>query len=125
MKIFTLFFCVFQLTIWNVVAQTGNVGIGTTSPTAKLTVNGGLAVIPTSLAAAATITVPTNTSTVYITNVAGVQANAVSATSPVEGQVLTIINLDDNVAIFNSTSIAPTTGVGIFQYVNAGWRTIN
>ncbi len=124
MKNSLLFILSVILTV-NSYAQTGNVGIGTTSPTAKLTVNGGLAVIPTSLAAAATITVPTNTSTVYITNVAGVQANAVSATSPVEGQVLTIINLDDNVAIFNSTSIAPTTGVGIFQYVNAGWRTIS
>ncbi len=43
------------------IAQTGNVGIGTTSPTAKLTVNGGLAVIPTSLVATAAITVPANT----------------------------------------------------------------
>ncbi len=101
----------------------GDVGIGNNAPTIKLHVNGGLATTPSTAAAAAAITVPSNVSSFYITNVAAGSTSVLTqpATS-VEGQYLTIVNLDDNAATFAGASIPATTGVGEFQYINTAWR---
>lgn len=101
-----------------------NIGIGTILPETKLSVNGGISLMPNTGAAAATITVPDNVSVFRISNVAGTQANALTVVSPKEGQYLTIYNEDNNAATFAGTTISATIGVATFVYINGGWRTV-
>jgi hypothetical protein len=104
----------------------GNVGIGNTSPGTSLVVDGGFSVTPAgSITAGATITIPANVSVVRILNDGAITANAASATAPVNGQRLTIYNNDPEAVTFAGASIAPTTGIAEFQYINAGWRTLS
>ncbi|MFN0203106.1 MAG: tail fiber domain-containing protein [Bacteroidia bacterium] len=101
-----------------------NIGIGTISPETKLSVNGGISLMPNTGAAAALITIPDNVSVFRVSNVAGTQANALTLVSPKEGQYLTIYNEDNNAASFSGTTISSTIGVATFVYINGGWRTI-
>ncbi|MCS6935934.1 MAG: hypothetical protein NZM35_12425, partial [Chitinophagales bacterium] len=68
------------------IAQTDNVGVGTNTPTTRLTVNGAISSIPSSAPAAASVTIPANVSIFRLTAVAGTQANALTSASPQEGQ---------------------------------------
>ncbi len=99
-----------------------NVGIGTTLPEVRLDINGGVASKPASAAAAASITIPDNISTFYITNVAGAQANnLVGPTTASQGQLLIINNKDDNLATFAGLyQIRPNT-TSAFIYLGSQW----
>ncbi len=99
-----------------------NVGIGTTVPEVRLDINGGVASKPANAPAAASITVPDNISTFYITNVAGAQANNLVGPALVsEGQLLIINNKDDNTATFAGTyQIRPNTS-SAFIYLGGQW----
>ncbi len=99
-----------------------NVGIGTALPEVRLDINGGVASKPASAAAAASITIPNNISTFYITNVTGVQANnLVGPATPSEGQLLIINNKDDNLATFAGLyQIRPNT-TSSFIYLGGQW----
>lgn len=114
----SIFLALFAIS--NVEAQ--NVGIGTALPEVRLDINGGVASKPSNAAAAATIAIPDNVSTFYITNVAGAQANAISApTTASEGQLLIINNKDDNTATFAGLyQIRPNTS-SAFIYLGGSW----
>lgn len=99
-----------------------NVGIGTNNPQTKLQVVGAISSTPSSLPAAASVSIPSNTSVFLLTAVGGTQANAIGMSGPQEGQYLTIYNADDDVATFAGQTIAATGGVASFNYVNGGWR---
>jgi hypothetical protein len=109
----------------------GYLGIGGT-PLTSLDVNGAISARFSNAAAAATITIPTNVTLFRITATAGVQANAVSETAPQDGQILVIINEDDNAATLTPGSYAISAlasgipGVGTFVYSStaAAWRQI-
>ncbi|MDW8420161.1 MAG: hypothetical protein RML37_12195, partial [Chitinophagales bacterium] len=106
----------------SLIAQTDNVGVGTNTPTTRLTVNGAISSIPSSAPAAASVTIPANVSIFRLTVVAGTQANALTSASPQEGQYLTIYNQDNDPATFAGHTIAATNGVGTFVYLNGAWR---
>ncbi|MBI4646275.1 MAG: hypothetical protein HY738_06680, partial [Bacteroidia bacterium] len=74
--------------------------------------------------AAAAVVIPDNVSLFRLNNQAGAQANALSVTTPQEGQFLTIINLDNNQATFAGFTI-PAAGTGSFVYENTAWRNIS
>lgn len=102
-----------------------NVGIGTAAPGAKLTVNGAVASTPQSGNAGATIVIPANVTIFRITDDGASAANAVTATSPVDGQFLTIYNTDAQAATFSGQTIAASGGVMSFQYISSGWRLVS
>ena len=100
-----------------------NVGIGTSTPQVKLHVSGAWASIPGTLPAAAAPAIPSNTTHLRLTAVAGVQANALLApASATEGQLLTIANEDADPAFFAGVAIPASTGIAQFVYLNGGWR---
>lgn len=120
-RIFTLFAA--WLFLSAAIAQ--NVGVGTTTPGAKLTVNGAVASTPQSGPAGATITIPANVTIYTITDDGASAANAASATGPVDGQFLTIYNTDGQAVTFAGQTIAASGGVMSFQYIASGWRLIS
>lgn len=100
-----------------------NVGIGTSTPQARLHVGGAWASIPGTVAAAAAPVVPVNTSHLRLTAVAGVQANAlVAPASATEGQLLVISNEDGDAAFFSGVAIPASTGIAQFIYLNGAWK---
>lgn len=111
-----------------------NVGVNTATPAEKLHINGtvrtdsALVINPaTALGPGAAPAVPDRVSTISISNNATPgDANAlVAPANPIEGQLLTIMNLDDDPASFSGTSIAASSGVGVFQYVTGAWRLLS
>ena len=103
-----------------------NVGIGTTSPTTKLHVAGAIASTPNTDVAAATVSIPNNTTIFRLSATAGVQANALSMSgTPTEGQLLTIYNQDGDPATFAGYTIPATSGVVTVEYINTGWRLVS
>ncbi len=120
-RIFTLFAACLSLSA--AIAQ--NVGVGTTSPGAKLTVNGAVASTPQSGPAGATITIPANVTIYTVTDDGASAANAATATGPVDGQFLTIYNTDAQAVTFAGQTIAASGGVMSFQYIASGWRLVS
>ncbi len=98
-----------------------NVGIGTNAPQTKLQVVGAISSVPVSAAAAATVTIPDNTSVFRLTAVSGAQVNVLSMTTPHEGQYLIIYNQDDDNAGFAGQTI-PGNASASFSYINTAWR---
>jgi Chaperone of endosialidase len=115
----------FVLCFVTTIGTAQNVGIGTSTPGAKFTVNGAWASLPSTVAAAAAPTVPVNVTHLIISALAGAQANALVAPATAqEGQVLTILNQDNNPATFVATTIPATNGTGTFVYLSGAWRPI-
>ncbi|MFN8300651.1 MAG: hypothetical protein U0T75_16230 [Chitinophagales bacterium] len=111
------------LAVSSIFAQ--NVGIGTNTPNTKLEVAGAISATPSSLAAAASVTIPDNVSIFRLTLTAGGGTTALTLISPKEGQYLTIYNQDDNIATFASQTIAASGGVASFNYINGNWRLVS
>jgi hypothetical protein len=109
------------------ITNAGLVGIGTV-PLTSLDVNGAFSERFSTAAAAAAVVIATNAGLFRLSATAGVQANALSSTTPQDGQFLTIINEDDNAATFAGFSIPAiaggVAGVGTFVYSGTGavWR---
>lgn len=100
-----------------------NVGIGTSTPLARLHVNGAWASTPSALAAAAAPVIPANISHLRLTATAGIQANAlVAPAGAAEGQLLIVYNEDGDPCFFAGAGIPATTGVGQFIYLNGSWH---
>ncbi len=107
-----------------------NVGIGTNTPQTKLDINGALSARVSSLAAAASVTIPDNVTLFRLTKTAGGSNTALAVTTPKDGQFLTVINEDDNTATLNGYTIlagtAANPAVANFIYVgtgaNPGWK---
>ena len=110
------------IVIMSMDAFSQNVGIGTNTPQTKLQVEGAISSTPSSLPAAAAITIPDNTSVFLLTAVGGTQANALTMSTPHEGQYLTIYNADNDNATFAGQTIAATGGVASFNYISSAWR---
>lgn len=125
-------FLVLASLFWGVnMAQAQNVGVGTTSPKARLHVAGNvktdssLIVTPTAKAAAAAISISNNTGYVNITNTSGVQANAITMSGTAHaGQILVIMNNDDDNASFAGESI-PAGNLVMFTYTGSAWKTLS
>lgn len=105
-------------------AQNNNVGIGTTNPTTKLTVNGALSLLPSFHVADASILIPDDVSEFKITFLAGFQQNALTVGQAYEGQLLVILNGDDNPAFFSSYPILANGGVGAFVHIAGSWHPV-
>lgn len=108
----------------------GYVGIATTTPNTSLDVNGAYSARLTVATASAANVIPNNVSLYRLTAVAGVQANALSVAGPQNGQFLTIINEDGDVATFAGFTIPAASGVsgiGSFVYSStaAAWSAIS
>jgi|GEM_PF-5560388 len=103
-------------------AQTGRVGIGTSTPKTKLDVAGAISTSEQAAPAAAALSINANVSLFRIISQVGVQANSVSATAPAEGQLLIIINEDDNDATFASSTVKANGGSNSYIYANSQWR---
>jgi hypothetical protein len=109
-------------------AQTGGVGIGTTTPASRLEVNGGLTLTETAspalTGASPTYAIPANVSQVRL--VAGSTAPtgtiALSSATPVSGQQLMVYNSTAVPATLNSQTIPAGQAVA-FVYSGGGWRT--
>lgn len=103
----------------------GYVGIGATNPQTSLDINGAYSSRFTAAVAANALTIPANVSSYRITVLAGVQTNAITATSPQDGQRLIIVNDDGDPATFAGATI-PASGSGFFVYntVAAAWKVI-
>lgn len=117
-----IFLCAAIAILFTGTTNAQNVGIGTTTPGAKLTVAGGIASTPVSAPAAASVTIPNNTSIFYLTAVAGSRTDALTMSGPTPGQFLTIYNLDGNPATFAGYTIPATTGLMSFKYINGAWQ---
>ena len=104
-----------------------NVGVGTSSPETKLTVDGAISSKPVDVVASINaFTLPDNVSIVRITTNSNATANgAASVANPKEGQYLTIYNSDPQAVTFAGVSILGTSGVASFVYVNGGWRLVS
>ncbi len=106
----------------NLSIKAQNVGIGTALPEVRLDINGGVASKPANAPAAATITIPDNISTFYITNVAGAQANNLTGPTLVsEGHLLIINNKDDNLATFAGLYQIRPNSTSSFIYLGGQW----
>lgn len=115
-------------------ANAQNVGVSTSgsfTPTERLHVDGNakidnaLIVNPQTVAAAATITVATQTTAINITAVGGAQANAITySPTPTAGQVMYVFNADGDPATFAGTTI-PAGGFGTFLYLSGSWRVVS
>jgi|GEM_PF-4468181 hypothetical protein len=103
-------------------AQTGRVGIGTSTPKTKLDVAGAISTSEQAAPANSSLSINANISLFRVTNVGGAQANNVSATSPAEGQLLIIVNEDDNDATFASSTVKANGGSNSYIYANSQWR---
>jgi hypothetical protein len=112
------------------ITNAGLVGIGTT-PLTSLDVNGAFSERFSTAAAAAAVVIPANVSLFRLSLTAGATANALTSTSPQDGQYLTIINEDDNTCTFGGFTIpaiaGSVAGVGYFVYSGTGavWRQIS
>lgn len=100
----------------------GRVGIGTSAPKTKLDVAGAISTSEQSAAAANGLVINPNVSLFRITNVGGVQTNSITASSPAEGQLLIIINEDDNDAAFAGSTVKANGGSNSYVYSNNVWR---
>ena len=87
----------------------GNVGIGTNTPNTKLDINGALSARITSVAAAASVTIPDNITLFRLTNTTGGSTTILTLANPKDGQFLTVINEDDNPATLNGYTIPAGT----------------
>lgn len=109
-------------------AQTAGVGIGTTTPTSRLEVNGGLTLTETTspglTGASPAYTIPANVSQVRL--VAGATAPtgtlALTSITPVSGQILTVYNGTAIPATLNGQTV-PAGNAVTFVYSNNSWRT--
>lgn len=103
-----------------------NVGINTPSPQVPLHVRGAVALDNAdTLAAADAITIVKETSTVIITDNSAASTNAItySGGTPVEGQLLYILNQDAQAATFAGASIG-NNSLGTFIFLGGTWRTV-
>ncbi len=98
-----------------------NVGIGTNNPNTKLQVEGAISSTPVSAPAQAAYVIPDNTSVFRLTAVGSTQANALSMTTPHEGQYLVIYNEDNDAATFAGFTLSGGATMTL-NYINAAWR---
>ncbi len=110
--------------------QAQNVGVGTNVPQTRLDINGALSARITSVAAGANVTIPDNVTLFRLTNTNGGSTTTLTLANPKEGQLLIIINEDDNAATLNGYTIpagtAANPSVGNFVNIGsvaAGWKT--
>src|ERR1043165_4936241 len=114
---------VLSIALW-IHSNSQNVGIGTNNPKTKLQVEGAISSTPVSAPAQAAYVIPDNTSVFFLTlnNVSNPQANALSMALPQEGQLLTILNADDDAATFAGFTIPANNGTIALQYIGGSWR---
>ena len=109
-------------------AQTGGVGIGTTTPTSRLEVNGGLTLTETAgpalTGANPTYGIPANVSQVRLVpgGTAPTGTIELTTTAPVSGQHLTVYNGTTVPATLSGQTV-PAGNAMSFVYSNNDWRT--
>lgn len=101
-----------------------NVGIGTNNPQTKLAIDGAVSYKVIPIVASNSITIPADISVVYIINNSAISLNSAMASSPKEGQMLTIYNEDAEVVNFAGEAIDAQSGAATFVYMNGSWRLI-